>query len=1127
MKVFKAWTITLSRTLAAVGLISVALTSFAATTTRIATISSATTDGSASSSTFQLSVTSGQLANALTTSSDIELSLALAPQASHRGLKASVYTVIVAGGKFFKLTEDGSYVSWNGTVEDLTPFATNQTLESTNRFTLLDGKMAEAGSYLYFVAYGVEGESRLLFTPDPAQITVTESDVLPDDTTSVAAETFEAELESAVVQAKCILCHVEGGLARNSSLQFQRTNTASALNNFASLSAYIDEKGAELLLSKITGGDGHAGGMQLSQDSEGYQAFEQVIAAINELDNPTYYAFSGSSEGPSARQASFLTEVTLEPRESTLRRATLLLQGRLPTEQESEAVVSDAALRVALRNLMQGPAFREFVVTGVNDRLFLEATGSPVNISLSNFVHIHNKRVEYQIDEAKNHLVYKLYSDLEWASNRAAGELIAHIIENDKSYSEILTADYMMMNPFLNYWMEGTANFSESDSRAVFKPSRIGGYYYPDALEVVNYRPSNSNSTYKVIGKPLADYPHSGILTDFSFLARYPTTATNRNRARARWVFYHFLGIDIEKSSQRPTDEAALSDRNNPTMNNPNCTVCHALLDPVAGAFQNWGDFNFYRNNGRDVLDRFYKYPEDGSDSPYQQGDLWYRDMRAPGLFDKQISERDFTLKELAELIIEEPGFLTASAQFWWPTVFGKPLLDKPAVESDQGYAAKYAAYEAQQDSIDDFAAVLGKRMSAKDMLVEMLMSAWFSGESITSYAFNEAQYEAQFGSKQLLTPEQLGRKTRAVTGVSWRSYMRPTGEMHSAYESFSVLLGGIDSDAVTNRATELTPTMTSILMTHATESACPAVVRQFVKPIEERTLFSFVEESTLPLLHGAQSFTVLSEELGDWKKQSFAADVNAGAKTIAIKFTNPHCDYDGTKCLDQRILFVDSLTVTSPSGKVESFKGNDPRFRSTISSNGYQDCYGQSQGYSKCYNGTLSLDINTQEVGRYQIEASLSGQLAPSKKGYIEVAISIESNENVLTTTNPNATAIRNQISKLFDVLHGSNFGVNSEAVTQVYEIFTSALAKAHEAHNGIFYQCGIYQDGMFYDDNLSQAELDTFRSITSNGDWYQEDYEARKVFDELFMSDPYGSKYAWTAVMMYMLSHYDYLHE
>ena len=145
MKIFKALAITFSRALAAVGLISFALTSFAATTTRIATISSATTDGTASSSTFQLSVTSGQLANALTTSSDIELSLALAPAGfSSQGLKASVYTVIVAGGKFFKLTEDGSYGPWNGTVEDLTPFATNQTLESTNRFSLLNGKMAAA-----------------------------------------------------------------------------------------------------------------------------------------------------------------------------------------------------------------------------------------------------------------------------------------------------------------------------------------------------------------------------------------------------------------------------------------------------------------------------------------------------------------------------------------------------------------------------------------------------------------------------------------------------------------------------------------------------------------------------------------------------------------------------------------------------------------------------------------------------------------------------------------------------------------------------------------------------------------------------------------------------------------------
>ena len=558
-------------------------------------------------------------------------------------------------------------------------------------------------------------------------------------------------------------------------------------------------------------------------------------------------------------------------------------------------------------------------------------------------------------------------------------------------------------------------------------------------------------------------------------------------------------------------------------MNNPNCTVCHALLDPVAGAFQNWDEFNHFRNGGSDALDRFYKNPEDGTRSLYQYGDLWYRDMRSPGLFDKKIEERDATLRDLAELIIDDPAFLTATAKFWWPSVFGKPLLDKPAVESDQGYASKYAAYRAQQNSIDEFAIALDKRMSAKDMLVEMLMSAWFGGESVSSYAFNEAQYEAQFGSKQLLTPEQLGPKTRAVTGVSWRSNMRPSGEMSSAYESFGVLLGGIDSEAVTIRATELTPTMTSILMTHATESACPAVIRQFVKPIKERTLFSFVEESTLPLLHVTQSFTLTSEERSDWNTISLSKSISPGDKTFALKFLNRYCDYDGVKCVEQRTLFLKSLTVSSPSGLQTKVQAADPRIR-VIGRYCSVDWEGDLRFGDGC---TVEVDLSVSETGNYTLSAELSAEIPAIKGGLAEVSLSINENADALSADTPNSRAIKKQIVKLFDQLHGKQYTIKSDSVTQVYEIFTAALAKAPEAHSGIFYQCAIWRDGMFYDDNLSQAELDTFRSLNSNGDWYQDDYEARRVFDDVFRSDPYGSKYAWTAVMMYMLSHYDYLHE
>ena len=92
------------------------------------------------------------------------------------------------------------------------------------------------------------------------------------------------------------------------------------------------------------------------------------------------------------------------------------------------------------------------------------------------------------------------------------------------------------------------------------------------------------------------NYPHAGVLNTPSFLFRYPTTATNRNRARARWTYYHFLDVDIESSASRTMDPVALADTNNPTMHNPSCTVCHTIMDPVAGAFQDYGDDGFYRN---------------------------------------------------------------------------------------------------------------------------------------------------------------------------------------------------------------------------------------------------------------------------------------------------------------------------------------------------------------------------------------------------------------------------------------------------------------------------------------------------------------------------------------------------
>ena len=543
-----------------------------------------------------------------------------------------------------------------------------------------------------------------------------------------------------------------------------------------------------------------------------------------------------------------------------MRRATLLLQGRVPTSAEIAAVKDDEDLQIALRNLMEGDKFREFVVTAVNDKLLTKAQIGAVNVEFGNYVNLRNKDYEIvagvtdqtdknAIRKARYHFRDTFYQDLQ----RTSGELVYYVINNDLPYSEILTADYMMMNPLLDEVFDGDATFDSAENRFVFKPSKIQGFYSDPAIKIIETN-SDGDKKYAAVGSSLSPFPHSVLLTDFAFLDRYPTTDTNRNRARARWTFYHFLGIYIDKTSQRTTDADALADRNNPTMNNPNCTVCHALLDPVAGAFQNWERTGRYREGRLDTLTGTYKYPDDGV-SLYQEGDLWYRDMRPPGLFGTAITERDKTLSVLADLIVAEDGFLSASVKFWWSAIFGKPLILKPVVETDENYSARYEAYLAQQQAIDVFSKSLEASMSAKDMLVAMLMSPWFSSEAASGLASESAQSVVSLGNKQLLTPEQLARKTESLTGINWRGSIAQKAQRETedgpiikeTYETLGVLFGGIDSDAVTERLVLFTPTMLSVLMTHATEVSCMAVVKDFSKEIRSRKLFNFVEESSDP----------------------------------------------------------------------------------------------------------------------------------------------------------------------------------------------------------------------------------------------------------------------------------------
>ena len=422
-----------------------------------------------------------------------------------------------------------------------------------------------------------------------------------------AAKLFRERISGPIVQAKCIACHVQGGLSGNTRLVFVPASTP---NHFVrNLKVFEDFLHAvdgvvSIILNKIQGVS-HGGGTPVPAGTPEFADMQRFLALLGE----------DVAAAPITPQNLFDT-VWMAPTRKTLRRAALIFAGRTPTDDEYAAAErGTTALRATIRGLMTGPEFHEFLIRGANDRLLtdrdivgiLNAHGYFVDFTNENY---RRAKAVLASGTPRARRDYEEWGiNVQYGARRAPLELIAHVVENDRPYTEVLTADYIMANPMAAGAYGAPTRFDDPENMHEFKPSRVVSYYrHGEGLELESDPVVGVNRVLNP-GPLITDYPHAGILNTKVFLQRYPTTATNRNRARSRWTYYHFLGIDVEKSASRTTDPVALADTNNPTLRNPACTVCHRVLDPVAGAFQNYGDAGLYKDQfgGVDSLDHFYK----------------------------------------------------------------------------------------------------------------------------------------------------------------------------------------------------------------------------------------------------------------------------------------------------------------------------------------------------------------------------------------------------------------------------------------------------------------------------------------------------------------------------------------
>ncbi len=643
-------------------------------------------------------------------------------------------------------------------------------------------------------------------------------------------EFFEEYVWARVGERTCLRCHKVGGDAGESQFILQPVEqTASDADDALKHNRRMFELMAtsrpenpqtsvssseSRLILKVTGNLDHGGGEVLKEDSTGLRILRQFV---QRLADPISAEDSTSKLLRSSSPKLFDGLTKLSPARR-LRRITLSLAGRLPSGSElSEAEqAGDAAVSVILDRILHEDAFYERLKEGFND-IFLTVGIEDNAETLLSYHHFEKTRLWYQhhdfsgLPEAERERAgWKLADVYRQALLQEPLRMIEYIVRNDRPFTEIATADYIMVSP---YTAKGYGIFDSI--RDQFKNPEDPFEYIPARLSALTGRDGKTQESLTGL------YPHAGFLSMFHYLRRYPSTETNRNRLRARMFYQHFLGIDVMQLAPRSTDASAVAAKYEiPTMQAPDCVVCHRTIDPVAGIFQ---DFDF-----------------EGHVIPRKEG--WYTDMFQAGFEgeDMPVSERWRAPQWLAERTVRDPRFATAMVEHVYYILFGRRVLQPPDDIDDPYFGSRRRAYLAQRKLIEKTAREFSDGgFNLKTAFRGLIDSDFYRVDGVQAVSLNPDRAAAldDMGLVRLLSPEQLERKLKAIFGREWG---RLEGET-------KILYGGIDSISITERNADPSGAMGAIQRILANDVACYHVAREFRKPSAERQLFATIEPAVVP----------------------------------------------------------------------------------------------------------------------------------------------------------------------------------------------------------------------------------------------------------------------------------------
>jgi hypothetical protein len=638
---------------------------------------------------------------------------------------------------------------------------------------------------------------------------------------------FEDEVWAKVGVRSCLTCHRKGGDAEESKFvlidprksegaartEAMRHNRAA----FAKMAA-LREKDEFRMLLKVVGKLDHGGEDVLKADSAGYRILADFVRRVNVPPaRPADLAID-----PKAPR--FFDGVVMVEDRRLLRRVTLSLAGRLPTDAEFAAIARGGlkAIPALLDTIMKEEAFYDRLREGFNDIFLTLGVDGNADQTVLSYEHFEKTRHWYQKfdlshikdENERRRAGYKLADDYRKALLGEPMKLVEHIVRNDRPFTEIVTADYTMVSP---YTARGYGIFDEL--KAKFMHPDDPQEFIPVKLKALVGRSKQENQD-----SATGFYPHAGLLSMFQYLTRYPTTETNRNRLRARMYYQHFLGVDVLELAARVSDAAAVTAKYKvPTMEASECVVCHRTLDPVAGLFQD-----------------YWRFADQGVYGKRKGG--WFTDMFAAGFEGEDLpkGERWRSLQWLGERTARDHRFAVAMTEHVDYILTGRRVLLPPKDLDDPLYPARLRAYQAQRRQVEALASSFVKSgFNLKTVFKEWIVSDFYRADGLAT-AMKEPCRRAELddaGVVRMLAPEQVERKIAAVFGEKWG---RLNGEM-------AMLYGGIDSKEVTDRAADPGGTMGAIQRILSNDVACRQVARDFARPANERRLFPGIEAAVLP----------------------------------------------------------------------------------------------------------------------------------------------------------------------------------------------------------------------------------------------------------------------------------------